>query len=185
MITHILAVDPGSQSGWAIIEVGNAPRPVNSGQLGTTKRAPLKGSLMRLVCEMAIVESGAEQSVQLAIEGQFLPSAAGMNQWARAHAVDALETARVAGMWRGVAESMGIGVWSDTILANTWRRAVWGRRVWRREQSKIYAVTMANRVYGCKIKKTYDHEAEAVWIGVYAAGEIKATDETITGNTHT
>jgi hypothetical protein len=172
MITHILAVDPGSQSGWALVEVGNSPRPVASGQLGTVKRAPMDGSSIAMVCELALGECAGSHAVQLAIEGQFLPSAAGMGQWARAHAVDALATARVAGMWRGVGESLGIEVWSDSILANTWRRAVWGRRVWRREQSKVYAVTMANRVYGCKIKKSYDHEAEAVWIGVYAAGEV-------------
>jgi hypothetical protein len=57
-----------------------------------------------------------------------------------------------------------------------WRAAVWGGR-WRTEQAKRHALVMAERCWGIRILKTHHHTAEAIWIGLYALGELRAREQ--------
>jgi hypothetical protein len=182
-MTFVLGVDPGVVSGWAL--VGERPgKPLLWGQAGCVYQRNRQrvverctGTEVEMVLRRCYEEIGDEGALSVAVEGQFIPPAAGKGGEQRSHAVSSLLTARHAGIWIGVAQAHGLDVFEHqdepAIPPNVWRAAVWGGR-WRTEQAKRHAVELTRLSWGIDIPRTQHHTAEAIWIGLYAIGELRA-----------
>jgi Holliday junction resolvasome RuvABC endonuclease subunit len=175
----ILGVDPGVVSGWALIG-GNPPRPLDWGHAGKAGKKGYRGTGQHV---KDVLERCGELCVgvwppMLAIEGQFVANKAQKGGKDRAKAVRTLITARHAGIWIGVCQEHGLPVYEINgepgIQPVTWRSAVWGGQ-WTTEQAKIHAVETVKNLWGIRILKTYHHTAEAIWIGMYAATELRVS----------
>ena len=112
----------------------------------------------------------------LAIEGQFIPPAAGKKGKDRMKAVATIKTARQAGIWIGMAQRYGLPLYlhkgEPAIPPVTWRAAVWGGR-YTEAEAKEHAVAVTARVWGVRILKTHHHTAEALWIAKYGQLELE------------
>jgi len=171
-MTYVLGVDPGVTSGWCLFGDG---KPLEWGQTGKpgqrTTGKDVDGVLNAIVDNLS--RTNLYELVTLAIEGQFIPDAAGKGDRQRHMANSALVTARMAGIWIGICQAHGLEVLNmDGIAPVAWRSAVWGGR-WTTEQAKRHSVEMAASVWGVRILKTHHHTAEAMWIASYAWTELQ------------
>lgn len=166
-MTYVLGVDPGVTSGWCLFGDG---KPIEWGQTGKPKHRTTGANVYGVVNQIL---GGIRQPTIVAIEGQFLPDAAGKGQRHRMQAVSTLITSRMAGIWMGVCQAHGLEVFNaDGIAPVTWRSAVWGGR-WTTEQAKRHSVEMAASAWGIRVLKSHHHTAEAMWIASYAWTELQ------------
>lgn len=186
---HVLGIDPGAISGWAlVVKEGHCrARVLAHGRTGRrTKPGMIQSDGMaayRVLREIGPVVGEQHWPPWLAIEGQFIPREGGVHDKQRSHAIDALETARHAGGWLYVAQRYGLPVYrhkgQPTIPPGVWRRGIYGRAAPRRaEQAKRVAIEVAARVYETKILRTHHHTAEAILIAAYAADELYIRPQT-------
>jgi hypothetical protein len=165
-MTYILGVDPGVVSGWCLFGDG---KPLLWGQTGKPGRHTTGEDVWDVFAQIETLDDGCHQAgITLAIEGQYLPDAAGKGQKHRMQAVSTLTLCQMAGIWMGISQVHGAEMLSGGPIAPvTWRSAVWGGR-WTTEQAKRHAVEMAAATWGIRILKSHHHEAEAMWIASYA-----------------
>lgn len=169
---RVLGVDPGSVSGWALLEAWPGGSAVI--KYGSVRTDHGLGA-SQVIAQWAHV---VDTRPTLAIEGQFVPRQGGKGGKERAQAVDALKTAMHAGGWLYLAESMRWDIYRHSkaqigIPPQTWRTAIYGScRGWSSEKFKAHAIWAAKAVHGVELPATKHHVAEAIHIAQYAANGI-------------
>lgn len=163
LIPWVLGVDPGNPSGWALLSPLGIL--VKWGALGGPRKHVDGEGVAECLQECERLTTGNLRPL-LAIEGQFVLDGGGKGEKNHCKSLSTLKTAKVAGIWIGVAQFLGWQVMDD-IQPSTWRSAVWGGR-WTTEQAKRHAVEMCLLAWGVRILSTHHHTAEAAWIAEYA-----------------
>ena len=164
----IISIDPGSTSGWAILDTHRQNRPnlIDSGQLNQDdeytwqswwKNIDKVFTCMQLVC--------------LVCEDQFIqriPQYAAPNVAKRIYAqqVDALKISSSAGQWEGCAKLYGWQV-LPRIHPQTWKHALFGSC--KNVNTKLLALAWVQSAWKLKLKNKEHHRAEAICIGCYIA----------------
>lgn len=171
-MTYVLGVDPGYISGWAFLDLGGTP--IDWGQTGKKGKRTTGPEIVDIMENRL----GQFRPLVLAIEGQFVLDGGGKGGANHGKTLSTFGTTRIRGMWEAVAEICEVELFAEEgIQATTWRNAVWGKGLWTTEQSKKHAVAMALAAWGVSVLKTHHHEAEAMWIAVYAQRELKIREQ--------
>lgn len=181
-MTWVLGVDPGTISGWGLVD--HRGNPIASGQTGRKgskgkPTQPTTGADIRRVIEQCadeMAERGVVDNLIMAVEGQFLKDAAGRKDKDRYLAVGTFETRLIAGKWIGAAEYAGLEVYHHkghpTIMSQVWRMGVWGCRP-PADKVKAYAVKLTLQAWGLRFPQTQHHTAEALWIAKYVSDLLR------------
>lgn len=167
-MTYVLGIDPGVISGYALLGLDGIP--LVWGQTGAAKRRGTGDDAMMAIANCADTIGAPASQITLAIEGQFILQGGGKggDKWGSSLAT--LKTARHAGIWIGVAQSLGMPVFEHngepSIQPQTWRGRVWGGR-WSTDEAKAEAIRRAETAWGIVVQAGRHHTAEAMWIAKY------------------
>jgi hypothetical protein len=170
---HVLGVDPGRPSGWAIVGVPDA----GEVEIWCYGQTVISRQQFGQIAHHSNWGLNAENRYAC-IESQFIPSSGGKGQKERAKAVAILKTAKVAGRWEQSAEAHGWTLYHESprregVLAQTWRTALGGPNRMTSKMWEVWAIDQVKLRYGVELKKTWHHAADAICIATWAAERLR------------
>jgi Holliday junction resolvasome RuvABC endonuclease subunit len=150
---YVIGIDPGTTTGWAIVEHAIPWKYVASGEIELSNQCTATAFL-----ESLLYPNRRPERVMVAIEDQYLDK----------NVATTIKLARMSGRWEEAALHMGLNV--KMINPKSWQSSELGKRSMLRKQIKALARTKVRSLYG-PLAAASEHSADAVLIARYWASE--------------